>query len=150
MRFLLERVSWLCRDSRIPNDGTDGSAEITFSNKAGMSHKKLTSHLELVRRQCEVQDVTIEWDVVKTGQIRSYTPGKRMGLQIADAVASGVFAALEPSKYGFTEDRYARMLKPVTYRHEGRYLGYGLQFRPHEVETHLEGDESLSWIREYQ
>ncbi len=150
VRFLLEQVSWLCRDNRMPDNGADGSTEIIFSNKAGMSHKKLTGYLEFLRRQCEVQDVTIEWNAVKTGQIRSYSPGKRMGLQIADAVASGVFAALEPSRYGFTEDRYARMLKPVTYRHQGRYLGYGLQFRPHEVETRLEGDENLNWIREYQ
>ena len=150
VRLLLEQVSWLCHDRRMPDDGTDGSAEITFSNKAGMSHEKLRGYLELLRKQSELQDVTIDWDVVRTEQMRAYTPGKRMGLQIADAVASGVFAALQPSQYGFSEDRYVRMLKPVTYHHQGRYLGYGLKFWPREVETHLEGDESLNWIREHQ
>lgn len=145
VRYLLERVSWLCRDHR-PNEG-DGSADIIFSNRSGMSYKEMRDYLELLKRRSEYQENRVVWDVIKTGQISAFSPGKRMGLQIADAVASGTFYAVEPSQHGYTEDRYIRMLKPVIYHHQGKYVGYGLKFWPREVDTMLKTDSTLDWVR---
>lgn len=72
-----------------------------------------------------------------------------MGLQIADAVASGFFKAVEPSRLGFTEDRYARMLKPVVFRHKNRYLGYGLKFFPREVDEVIDEEPCLDWVKQH-
>lgn len=69
-----------------------------------------------------------------------------MGLQIADAVASSTYYAVQPSQHGYTEDRYIRMLKPVIYHHRGRYLGYGLKFWPQEVDEMLATEERLRWV----
>lgn len=147
VRQLLERVSWLCRDHRSKKSTGDGSADIIFSNRSGMSYDELKEYLELLKRRSESQDIRVVWDVIRAGQISSYSPGKRMGLQIADAVASSTFYAVEPTQHGYTEDRYIRMLKPVTYHHQGKYVGYGLKFWPREVDAKLKTDATLGWVR---
>ncbi len=83
-------------------------------------------------------DIRLDWSVIKRDQISAYTPGKCMGLQIADAVASATFYSVQLSQYGYTESRYIQMLKPVVYHYRGAYLGYGLKFWPIEAEEKIE------------
>ncbi len=146
VRYLLERVSWFCRDNRNPSSPGDGSAEIVFSNRSGMSYEEMREYFLRLKRQTDILDVRIDWRVVKPEQITAFTPGRRMGLQIADAVASSFFAAVEPSRYGFTEDRYVRMLKPIVYHHKGQYIGYGLKFWPRETALMIQTDGALNWV----
>ncbi|MCK4298510.1 MAG: DUF3800 domain-containing protein [Planctomycetes bacterium] len=151
VRYLLERVSWYCRDHKTARDAGDGSAEIVFSNRSGMSYDEMKRYLDLLERRTGFFDVRIEWSVIKTHQITAYSAGRRMGLQIADAVAGSFFYAVETSRHGFTEDRYVRMLKPVVYQRRGQYEGYGLKFWPREVADLLRGGERFGWLRsEYQ
>jgi hypothetical protein len=109
VRFLFERLSWYCRDHKTRHDVGDGSAEIIFSNRSGMSYDDLREYFDLIKMQANVMDVRIEWVAIKPEQIAAYTPGRRMGLQIADAVASSYYYAVQPTAYGFTEDRYAKI-----------------------------------------
>jgi len=118
-RYLLERVSWYCRDNKTPKDIGDGSADIIFSNRSGMSYKELRTYLDRLRENTDAWDVRIDWKVVQADQVTAFTSGRKMGLQIADAVASSFFFSVNPSKLGFTEDRYARMLKPIVYNRDG-------------------------------
>jgi hypothetical protein len=99
-----------------------------------------------LERNAESLDVRIDWRVIRADQIAAYSSGRRMGLQIADAVASSFFYAVNPSRLGFTEDRYARMLKPVVYNREGRYLGYGIKLFPKEVGDQVGKDNRFNWI----
>jgi hypothetical protein len=148
VRYLLERVSWYCRDHRTTTDAGDGSLELVFSNRSSMAYAELRDYLAHLKALTGPLDVRIEWGVVKETQVTSLSPGRLMGLQIVDAVAGSLFYALEPSQYGFTEDRYARMLKPVVYHHKGRYLGYGLKFWPRDA-GQLLGEERYQWIRDH-
>lgn len=147
-RYLLERVSWYCRDHKTSRDAGDGSAEIIFSNRSGMSYEELRNYLEKLRTQTSFLDIRIEWSVLRPDRVIALTPGKRMGLQIADAVASSFWYAVESSQHGFTEDRYVRMLRPIVYHREGRYLGHGLKLWPKDVETRVKSDEKLAWTAE--
>jgi len=148
-RYLMERTSWYCRDHRIPHDLGDGSVEIMFSNRSGMSYREMGDYLSLLQTQTGIFDVRVDWSVIRPDQITAYTPGQRMGLQIADAVASSFYYAVQPSRHGFTEDRYARMLKPVVYHRQGRHLGYGLKLWPREVDEILRRDGRLAWVGEH-
>lgn len=112
-----------------------------------MSYKELKEYLEHLREDTGFFGVAIDWNVIRTEGITAYSSGKRMGLQIADAVASGFWYAVEASRLGFTEDRYARMLKPVVYRHKNQYLGYGLKFFPREVDDDFLTAENLAWVK---
>ena len=144
VRFLLERVSWLCREKRNANDG-DGTAEIVFSNRSGMSYENLRSYMQLLKDQNHQAG---DWSVIQCDQILAYSAGKRMGLQIADAVASGFFKAVERSPYGHCEDRYARMLRPVVYKSRGKYQGYGIKIWPREANDLIRNDPRFAWFRQ--
>jgi hypothetical protein len=145
VRHLLARISWLCRDHHRPVDG-DGTAEIVFSNRSGMSYADLGKYLELLKTR--IPPTSIDWSAIRCDRITAHSAGKRMGLQIADAVASGFFKAVEPTRFGHTEDRYARMLKGIVYHRERCYKGYGLKFWPREVDGALGTEERFRWFRE--
>ena len=117
-RYLLERVSWLCRDQRRANEG-DGCAEIVFSNRAEMKYEEFREYLRLLRERSDKEDIRIDWTVIDCDRVSALPHAKSMGLQIADAVASAFQRAVEPQR-GFIEDRYARMLRPVVYSYHGR------------------------------
>jgi hypothetical protein len=146
-RYLLERVSWYCRDNRTKHDLGDGSATIEFSNRAGMSYKELKVYLDTLKDSTTLVGAGVDWTVIKSQQVRALKADNRMGLQIADAVASGFYWAVRKFQ-GFTEDRYVRMLKPVIYHRERKYLGYGIKFWPRETDEILKSEESLNWVRE--
>jgi hypothetical protein len=110
-----------------------------------MSYEELRGYIRLL----ETRTNLIDWSAIRADQISASSAGRKMGLQIADAVASGFFKAVEPSSYGHTEDRYARMLKPVVYRRGALFRGYGLKFWPREIETRVSNENSLSWVREF-
>jgi hypothetical protein len=143
-RYLLERISWYCRDN--PGFTGDGSAHVVFSNRSGMSYVELRQHLDRLQQGAwQGEDVRIDWSVIRPEQVSALTPGKRAGLQIADALAGSFYYAVEPSEYGFTEDRYALILKPTVYSRQGQYLGYGLKFWPGEVDP-----LQFSWVHKYE
>jgi hypothetical protein len=102
-----------------------------------------------LKLQTQVQDVRIDWAIIKPEEIVAFGAGKRMGLQIADAVASSFFYAVQPSQHGYVEGRYARMLKPVVYHHEGRFMGYGLKFWPREADAVWQNDKRLDCVEEF-
>lgn len=130
-RYLLERVSWLARDTPTGGFG-NGKADIVFSNRSSMSYDKLDSYLETLKTQRSGGfDVRIEFDYI--GARTSLTPGKRVGLQIADAYAGAVFNALERNRFGFVETRYLDIFKRVIYMKDGRVLGYGFKIWPREA-----------------
>jgi hypothetical protein len=132
-RLLLERVSWLCRDHRIADRG-NGTADIIFSNRGQMSYDDLRAYL------CRLRDnpsggVNIEWLAIDPTTVRAVQHSQMAGLQVADAVASSLFSAVNPNQFGDTESRYLLELKSTFYRHERRLLGYGLKFWPEALAT---------------
>ena len=147
VRLLLERVSWLCRDARLRDDPGDGSAEIYFSNRSGLSYEDLKGYLAHLEANRDEFGVRIAPGVIRTTRVTSRTPDKLMGLQIADAVASSFYCGVQTSRLGFVEDRYARMLRPVVYHHRGTHLGYGVKLWPRECDGLLDTDTALAWVR---
>jgi len=147
-RFLFERISWYCRDHRTRLDKGDGTAEMIFSNRSGMSYEELRGYMAYLREKTDEFNVTIDWNSISPNKLKAYSPGRRMGLQIADAVAGAFFYAIEPTVYGFTEDRYARMLKPVVYNYRGVYLGYGIKLWPRESSDLIRSSVYFGWLRE--
>lgn len=135
-RLLLERVSWLCRDKRRPGEG-DGTAEITFSNRSAMSYDDLRAYLGVLRQTAEAKDVRVDWSVIQQAQVRAVNHDQLAGLQLADAVASGLFYALNLNPYTEAESRYLDLLAPTFYRHKGRAMGYGLKFWPTDLRALL-------------
>lgn len=149
-RLLLERVSWLCRDHREPGEG-DGFAEIVFSNRSNMSYDDIRDYLRLLIRQHDgdPQRVQIDPTVIVPDRIRSVEHSKLAGLQVADAVASGLHFAVKVNRYGETETGYLPHLKKSLYRHQKTALGYGIKVWPDDFSTlkaKAPGTESLEGL----
>ncbi len=144
VRLLLERVSWFCRDHKTNRDIGDGSAQIVFSSRSGMSYEEMKDYLGILKE--DQRNVRVDWSVINKEQIKPFAPGKMLGLQIADAAASSFFYAVNPTRYGHIEPRYAVMLKPVLYNHRGDFIGYGLKVWPREVDDMIKANKELGWI----
>ncbi len=142
-RLLVERVSWLCRDTRKDNEG-DGSCELIFSNRSAMSYEDLRSYL-LHLKDKPGTDARIDWNAIRPQQVRAVNHDQLAGLQMADAVASSLFFTVNLTQYGEVEDRFFRMLRPTIYRHpKTGELGYGLKFWPGSLEALTESMTHLA------
>ncbi len=142
-RLLVERVSWLCRDTRKDNEG-DGSCELIFSNRSAMSYDDLRSYLSLLQDKPGI-DARIDWTAINPKHVRAVNHDQLAGLQMADAVASSLFFAVNLTQYSEVEDRYYKMLRPTIYRHpKSGELGYGLKFWPGGLEAYAESMAHMS------
>jgi hypothetical protein len=126
-RLLLERISWVARDRLKEGDG-DGTVDLVFSDRAAMSYEDLRGYIDLLRQQHAAgADIRIHWPAINTEQIRAVGHTKLAGLQVADAVASGLFFAVNLNQYGHHEPGYLHALAKHIYRHKQRTFGYGLK-----------------------
>lgn len=150
VRYLVERISWLARDRHNPAKwGGDGIVELIFSNRQGMSYDEMKNYLRLLEKQKQMgKDIRIEFDRIPIDMLKTQTPGRSMGLQLADAAAGAFFNATELNKFGNTEPRYLKMLLPVLYRHKNNFRGYGFKIVPREAIKSLGNEENLKWLLE--
>jgi hypothetical protein len=128
-RYLVERVSWLCRDARKDTKGGDGRVKITFSRRGNLqSYEEFRQYLRILKSNA--QSNQIYWPVIDIDAVDAKDAGKSAALQLADAIASSVGSGFEPDLYGNCEPRYAEELKPVTYARNANYLSYGMKLVP--------------------
>ena len=154
-RLLLERVSWYCRDHRPPNDRDDGCAWLVFSTRRGLHRQAIEEYLALLKRKSAAPDPfrdlghnKIYWPALATEPIIVAPNNSFIGLQVADAVASGVARAFEMSAYGHTEPRYIETLKPVLYKGYGTYFRYGIKIFP-SLSLELRSQERFRWAKDF-
>jgi len=111
----------------------------------------MREYLRLLESQkASGQDIRIEFDRIPIDKLKTRTPGKLMGLQLADAAAGAFFNAIERDNFGNTEPRYLNMISPVIYRHEKNIQGYGLKIVPRETMQLLPTEESLKWLAQFK
>jgi len=128
-RYLIERLSWLCRDLRPKAPEGDGRVAITFSRRGGMQYDEFRDYLNLLKAD-QTGDVRIHWPVIDIDAVSAADHSTSASLQLADSIASAFAAGFEPDRYGNCELRYAEILKPVTYHRNGNYLSYGMKLVP--------------------
>ncbi len=133
-RLLVERISWYCRDNKRLTDAGDGKIDIVFSNRASLDYDAMKQYLNYLEANRVALAYHATPNIIDPNRISTLTSGKRMGLQLADAVASSFYYAVEPSIYGFTEDSYAKYLYKTAYRHKEQVWGYGIKLMPGEAE----------------
>jgi len=128
-RYLLERISWLCRDFRPQVPEGDGRVKLVFSRKRTMNYQDFRDYIQHLRNKDD-PEIQIHWPVIDIEGIEAWDHGARLGLQLADLATSGLTAALEPDFYGNVEPRFARTLKPRVYNRNGNYMSYGTKMVP--------------------
>ncbi|OHD00910.1 MAG: hypothetical protein A2885_13470 [Sphingopyxis sp. RIFCSPHIGHO2_01_FULL_65_24] len=128
-RYLIERLSWLCRDTRPTVPEGDGRLKIIFARRGGMSTDDFKDYLRLLKA-VDDPDIQIHWPVIDIEGIEAHDQPAKFGLQMADIAVSGLTWALEPDFYGNCEPRFARALKPIVYHRGANYLSYGAKLVP--------------------
>lgn len=128
-RYLIERLSWLCRDLRPRVPEGDGRVAITFSRRGGMSYDAFREYLHRLEASDD-QEVKIHWPVIDIDGVDAKDHSSSASLQLVDAIASSFAAAVEPNPYGNCELRYAEILKPITYERKSNFLSYGVKVVP--------------------
>lgn len=144
-RYLIERISWLCRDDRPTVKEGDGRVAITFSRRGGMNYGDFRDYLRKLKAS-QQNDVQIHWPVIDIDVVNAADHGKVASLQLADAVASSFAAGFETDFYGNCEPRYAETLKPVTYNRKNwqgvrNYLSYGVKIVPSHTDCPLNAQQ---------
>lgn len=81
------------------------------------------------------QKVQIDPTAIDPERIRSVEHSRLAGLQVVDAVASGLHFAVKVNRYGETETAYLPHLKKTLYRHHKSVLGYGIKLWPEDFAT---------------
>ncbi len=128
-RYLLERISWLCRDHRPQAPEGDGRVAIIFSRRGGMQYDAFRDYLDRLKASA-AGDVRIHWPVIDIPAVTAADHNSSASLQLVDAVASSFAAGVEADRYGNCELRYAETLKPIVYHRNKNYLSYGVKVVP--------------------
>lgn len=126
-RYLIERISWFCRDMRKNVEDGNGAARITFSRRGGMSYEDFQAYL---RKLKDEQETEIHWPAIDIEAVDAQDHSRNAGLQIADCLASSTSSGVEHNAYGNCERRYAEVLKPKIYSYNNNYLSYGMKIVP--------------------
>jgi hypothetical protein len=127
-RYLIERVSWICRDYDGEHGG-DGRAKVTFSRRGGMSYGDFRDYMGRLQQQ----DTEIHWPCIDVDGIDAQDHSRSASLQLADTIAHAHSCGVEIDAYGGSEYRYAEALRRVTYYRgaaANRYLSYGVKIVP--------------------
>lgn len=128
-RFLIERISWMCRDMRKVVPEGDGRVKIIFARRGGMSYPDFQEYMHRLKAMDD-PGVTIHWPVIDIDAIEAWDQPAKYGLQLADLAISGITAALEPDFYGNSEVRFAKLLKSHVYHRQNNFLSYGAKMFP--------------------
>ncbi|MBI4723537.1 MAG: DUF3800 domain-containing protein [Rhodomicrobium sp.] len=128
-----------------------GPVKLIFEHCRNLNYDDMKSYIEFLRgrtpeRTGQFGDlapgpIRIHWPTIRSDLFEIHEKTKYAGLQLADCAASSIKCALELSPYGFTEHRYAKIIKPRVNQRRGNYTSYGLKFFPHAPSMH--------WVRKY-
>ena len=144
VRWLLERVSWLCRDAPKSDASAGCAARIVFSARCGTPYGDLVDYLVRLRTR---EQTSIHWPAIDVEAISVQPHRANKGLQIVDGVAGSLLSALELND-GRNECSCARALKPVTYAYRGvSYRRYGLKLLP-DMSKEITSEARFAWYRE--
>lgn len=142
-RYLIERISWLCRDLRPDVPEGDGRVKIIFSRRGNLSYDDFKGYMGRLKNKTD-DDVQIHWPVIDINGIEAQSHSASAGLQLADTAASAVAAAFEPDRYDHTEYRYLETIRRSIYHRRGNYFSYGMKFFPKHSSLSLSREQSIA------
>lgn len=119
-RLLLERISWLLRDSNIYGD-------IILSSRGTSRDRDLINYIKKIA-QYDSNEVDNRFN-----KIESKSASQWDLLQLADVCATSVFHYHEQNHYGFVTPCYCYKLQSHVYSHNNNYDSYGMKYYSAEM-----------------
>ena len=115
-RYLLERVSWLLRD-------TGRTADIVLSARGTSRDGDLIQYIKEKLLPYEFNKVECRFEQISAKQAASWDL-----LQLADVCATSIFYMHQKNSYGFTAPCFAHRLRKHLYRYNGKAIRYGVKY----------------------
>lgn len=145
-KFLIERISWICRDSRRA-DNADKRCEIVFSKRSKFPYDEL---IEYIRGLPQTDPKSrAAWEHIDPDLISSIPHNESNGCIFADVAASALTLATEATEFGITDWRPQIGLLPRYWAPAKVYKGNSLKLFPFEAESMPLTDPRLAWMRFY-
>lgn len=146
-KFLVERISWACRDTHSAQRESDPLCEILFSKQGKIRYENFQAYIAKLRESRQY-NCRAEWLHIDESRImaESHSDSDYRHL-IADHFASAIGCALEAKMYGIFDDRYARIWAQKIYDYNGKKLGNGLKFWPESGIDYLNQDFRGEWLK---
>lgn len=114
-RLLLERVSWLLRD-------TDRIGDIVLSSRGTSRDGELIEYIKKLLAY-DFNEVTNRFNKISAKSASQWDL-----LQLADVCATSIFHYHEPNRYGFVTPCYSYRLKSHVYTRNGNSDSYGMKY----------------------
>lgn len=125
-RFLIERVSWLLRDSNRIGD-------IILSSRGTSRDNELITYIKEKLLKYDFNEVSNRFELIKSKSAAEWDL-----LQLADVCATSVFHYHETNQYGFITPCYCYRLKSHVYSRNGSVEKYGMKYYSAEMKPQKE------------
>ena len=119
-RLLLERVSWLLRDS-------DRIGDIVLSSRGTSRDGELIEYINKLLNY-DMNEIANQFSTIKSKSASEWDL-----LQLADVCATSIFHYHEVNKYGFITPCYCYRLKSHVYTRNGNTDSYGMKYYASEM-----------------
>jgi hypothetical protein len=149
VKFTLERISWIARDSAVAKKlkPEESQCRLVFSEQKSHSYEDLYEYLNKLRNGGDRFNCSIEWDYLHP-DIEYESHKNEQLIHFGDIVASAFHRAIDPKRHGMTDDRFARNLIPTIYSRSGR--PYGLKIFPPAAIDKLQKVGQLGFLKMFK
>lgn len=144
--LLLERISWVCRDSFEFHPYGDGTSKIIFSERANLKMDTFADYVKKIKLGETRYTSNAAWDFVDLNNIHTSVHKSCDGLRIADFVASSFGSAVEYKMHDLTDDRFIMAMRHKIFSSNRRMYRNGIKFFPPECEGDLPKEARMRWL----
>ncbi|KYO51724.1 DUF3800 domain-containing protein [Tistrella mobilis] len=140
LRYIMERVTWSCKQRDLREARPCRPAKIIFSRRGGMDYDGFSEYMRHLKalQQKNGSHFPFFWEYLDIEAIEVLEHKKRAGLQLADVAASAFHRAVEPNAFGQYETRYAEVLRSRVIKRRGSCLNAGVKPVPPLIEMVLD------------
>lgn len=145
-KFLIERISWICRDSKSASND-DKRCQIVFSKRNKFPYHEMQDY---IRRLPETDKKSrAAWEYIDAELVEAIPHHQSDGCAFADAAASALTLAVESTEFGITDSRPQIELLGRYYAPAKVYKGNSIKLFPYEADGFPLTDQRLAWMRFY-
>ncbi len=146
-KFLLERVSWACRDTNKKMPEADLRCRIVFSRRGGLRYENFQRYVRTLASDPVTYGTKAEWSHIDPDLITWEDHSDENACHLAaDHFTSAIGCAVERKDYGQFDDRYARIWHSKIYHFNNKREGNGFKIWPESGTPYLKSDPRGFWF----
>ncbi len=146
-KYLVERISFACRDTHAKLPANDPRVRIVFSERKGLRYDAFQGYLRRLRDE-PGHNTNTSWAHIDPDLVEPLAhDDSHAALLAADYLSAGLGLALERKDQGVFDDRFARLWAAKFYHSQGRVVGNGLKIWPDSGLAFLRQEARGDWIK---